>query len=140
MVLNGVPRSKVLLDWSKWKNLIEFQKNIFEEQNLEKKLYPIYLDNWEIDLLVGPEAVKDFFTFKNLKKNEFKPFLLTELKKLEEEPIPKWLKTYVNDEELFMQADEEISPQLFNLLDDEESIKNEEAKSLYIKKGRNLVN
>lgn len=129
----------MLLDWSKWKNLIEFQKKIFQEQNLDEKLYPVYLNNWEIDLVVGPEKVEKLFTFKNLKQNEFKPFLLAELKVLEETPIPKWIKTPL-DNDFDMELDSMFEAELYDITDDNSAKTNEEIKNIYIKNGRYLDN
>lgn len=133
MVLSGVPRTKKLLDWSKWKNLIDFQKNIFSENNIAEKLQPPYLNNWTIDLIVRPNKIQNFFTFKNLKKNEFKPFILKELEKIEEEPIPKWLKTYFDDMwEMNLEA--EFDAELFNYYDDTYAFQDGEIKAYYLSK------
>jgi hypothetical protein len=135
MVLNGVPRSRVLLDWSKWKNLTDFQNKIFTESKLAENLKPIYLKNWAINLVIGPNKVQNFYNFKNLKKNEFKPFLISELEKIENEPIPKWLKTYMDGTfEETMIAEIDSDEELYNYLDNETAFKNKQLKAEYIAK------
>lgn len=128
----------MLLDWSKWKNSINFQNDIFKENKIEEKLKPSYINNWEIEIVIGPVKVENKFDFKNLKKNEFKPFIMAELAVLEETPIPKWLKTYY-DEEFEVELSQMFDAELINYSDDTYALADEEIKNTYISNKRNLV-
>jgi len=64
---------------------------------------------------------------------------MAELAAIEETPIPKWLKTYY-DEDFESELSYMFDDELINYYDDNYAISNEEIKNTYISNKRNLVN
>jgi hypothetical protein len=63
---------------------------------------------------------------------------MAELAAIEESPIPKWLKTYYN-EDFEVELSQMFDDELINYSDDTYAISDEEIKNTYISNKRNLV-
>jgi hypothetical protein len=64
---------------------------------------------------------------------------MAELAAIEEAPIPKWLKTYYDDD-FESELSHMFDAELINYYDDMYAIYNEEIKSIYISNKRHLAN
>lgn len=127
---DGVYKSPSLLNWTEFKNFIDNQKNINKGEGFELDKSD-YLDNWVLYIVSGPEKVYYNTSFKNLKKNAYKPNLDKEIKKIEDDvehngACPKYFKTWEDEENFKNRLEIELS---------KDPSFTENIKSIYISNG-----
>jgi hypothetical protein len=101
----GVPKCKKLLKWGNFNENLTIQRQTMKDNNITLPPPP-YFDNWSFNVTHGPNKVKVTSQFKSFKKNEFKPIIDKELKKMENgdgvfgldgsTPCPKYFKTWTS--------------------------------------------
>ena len=98
--VKGVPRCKKLFNYGKFKSFCDDMKKKISDTG-DQLGNASFLTSLVMKFVIGPEKIEDLKTnFKNLKKNEFKPNLDIEIKKLEEDvenggKCPKYFKEYI---------------------------------------------
>ncbi len=100
-----LPKCKKLLKWGNFNENLTIQRQTMKDNNITLPPPP-YFDNWSFNVTHGPNKVKVTSQFKSFKKNEFKPIIDKELKKMENgdgvvgldgnTPCPKHFKTWTS--------------------------------------------
>lgn len=103
--VKGIPRCKKLFNYGKFKLFCDDMKKKIKDTG-DQLGNASFLTSLVMKFVIGPEKIEDLKTnFKNLKKNEFKPNLDIEIKKLEDDVehlnTPAWCPKYFKEDESF---------------------------------------